>query len=84
MIARRCRYDVADVSPAFGQFVVNRYVWESHKFVQFVQFVVNKKRSTIADASPVMRQYARDKALQVTTWDASIPALLIWVLVVEP
>ena len=36
-------------------------------------FVFNKKRSTIADASRG-RQYARDGALQVTTWDASIPA----------
>ena len=30
MIARRGRYDVADVSPAFGQFVVNRYVVQSY------------------------------------------------------
>ena len=35
MIARRCRYDVADVSPTFGQFVVNRYVGQSYGFHSF-------------------------------------------------
>jgi len=38
MIARRRRYDVADVSPAFGQFVVNRYIGQSLWFHSFNSF----------------------------------------------
>ena len=44
----------------------------SAALVKFVQFVFKKRRGTpIDDASPVVRQYARDKALQVTTCGTS-------------
>jgi hypothetical protein len=49
---------------------------ENHAITIPLIFFVDKKRrgTPIDDASPVMRQQARDNALQVTTWDASIPA----------
>ena len=50
--------------------------FRSPYFIVPLIFYVDKKRrgTPIDDASPVVRQQARDKALQVTTWDASIPA----------
>jgi hypothetical protein len=48
--------------------------------VPYIFFVDKKRRDTpIDDASPVMRQQARDKALQVTTCgtSAAFPVILL-------
>ena len=65
--------------------VFNAWFWTFHNSFNSFNSCSKTRGAPLRMPLLLMRQYARDKALQVTTWDASIPAfrLLVFSLFVR-